>query len=486
MILDDEEDDGQDEGDEEEDGNDETTQIAHQQNSQSLIHEEPQDAVYAQMPVAGMLTPQNEPPTVTAADTQSSIADHSYFHSDHGLSMPQPDLSHLSQSALNTTPGLALPQAPMYNAPQYDVNMSSVYQQPGLQTTGTQNVASKPSKRQPRGSNSANRRSHAQQQNAQTMDPGASSASWMTTGTTMPSAIPRDSTASPSYPQPPTANQQRPRQSDQMRVNSPHLHNNTTVHGQQTPSPTQSAQMLAAMQKQGRESPFPVRQRSASRTGRNSQNRTPNADARGYRPPPPQSQSAANDGVSATYNNQMHGSGAGTNANANPTGLSSRAAYPDPDTSTSQNPYNYNRASQPAATSSLNQTSASSTNQWASNSQSQQGQQSRPYENRPLSYSNNNNNTYSQSRNVAQPSLSVQNFDMRAAAQAKNQSAHVAKQAYSQYSAQSQPQSQAAHHHDPQPSQAANNHHLNHDGTDWYGFNNSGSNSLTSANQGWL
>jgi hypothetical protein len=147
-VEDDDEDAEEDEEDDQGEAEDnEAVQAQHQQNPQrvpqgqtALPHEEPQDGAYAQMPLAGMLTPHAERTAASTADTQPSIADHGYFQTDTGLSMPQPDLSHLSQPALSTAPGLALPQAQMYNAPEPNANMSSVYPQSGLQTTSSQSA----------------------------------------------------------------------------------------------------------------------------------------------------------------------------------------------------------------------------------------------------------------------------------------------------------------------------------------------------------
>ena len=453
---DDEEDEDEEDPGEEDNG---TAQVQHQQNPQhvsqgqtALPHEEPQDAAYAQMPLAGMLTPHAERTTVSTADTQPSIADHGYFQADTGLSMPQPDLSHLSQLGLNTAPGLALPQAQMYNAPEPNVNMPSVYPESGLQTTSSQSVSPKLNMRQPRGSDNAN------------------SAAWTNTSAVAPSAVARDNTASPVYPPPPAPSQQRTRQSGRMQANSPHLNNSATAHNQPSQLSQQPAQMLAAMQTQGRESPFPVQQRTSSRTSRSSQNRTPNADARGYRPPPPQNQPATSDlGVSASYN------GHSTNSGTASSGLSTRGTYSTPATSTSQHAYDYNRSSQQTST---------SANQWPSTAQNQQGQQTRSYETRPPSYSN-TKNAYAQSRNATQPAVSAQGFDMRAAAQAKPANSRAGKQqTYSQYPSQSQTQTTQTHHQSSQA--AANNQHLNQNSADWYGFNGGDNNSFTSANHGWL
>lgn len=474
-VEDDDDDAEDDDEDDQGDEDSEVPQAQHQQNPQhvsqgqtALPHEETQDATYAQMPLAGMLTPHAERTAASTADTQPSIADHGYFQTDTGLSMPQPDLSHLSQPALNTAPGLALPQAQMFSAPEPNVNMSSVYPQSGSQTTSSQSVSPKLNKRQPRGANNANRRGQAQPQDSQTIDPRASSAAWAATGAVAPSTIARDNTASPVYPPPPAPSQHRTRQSDRIQANSPHLNSSVMAHSQQAQPSQQPAQMLAAMQTQGRESPFPVPQRTSSRTSRSSQNRTPNADARGYRPAPPQNQPAVSDlGVSTSQNSH------GTNAGANTSGLSTRGAYSTPATS-SQHAYDYNRNSQQTST---------SANQWPATAQTQQGQQTRSYETRPPSYGN-NNNAYAQSRNATQPPVSAQGFDMRPAAQAKPANPRAGKQTYSQYPSQTQPQTTQSHHQSSQA--AASNQHLNQNSADWYGFNGGTNNSFTSANPEWL
>lgn len=437
------------------------------------------------MPVAGMLTPYTEQPI-----SNPQPSDTGYFHTDAELSMPQADLHHLMNPS-----GLNLPQGQIYNNPDQSMNMASMYQQPSLSAAKPAKESPKVNKRQLRASNSRSRQPVPQPQDTHTMDPRASSTTWMTTGASTPSIIARDNTASPVHPQPNSLHQQRSRPSvDRVQTNSPHLQN-STAQAQRVPSPQQPAQLLAAMQTQNRKSPFPSHQRAASRQGRSSQSRTPNAEQSmnsGYRLPQAQNQPPDDLNAPTNYANNAHGNLSG---NA-PNNLSSRGGYEAlshshaaPTASASHTSYDYGRNAQ-AENSSLNPAATSTADQWQSTSQNRQ---TRSYDRPGVPYDNNTYNA--QPHNLAQPSLSLQNFDMRGAAQRKPAGSKGTKQpqTYSQYQPQPQPQpqaqAQAQTHAQPQPHhqqpQQGGNQHLNQN-QEWYGFNNGTSNSFSAANHGWL
>lgn len=412
-----------------------------------------------------MLTPYTEQPA-----SGSHPQDPSYFQSETGHSMPPPDMNTIAHQSLPTTTGLALPQGQVYPPAEPSMIATPTYPQSAPSQPNPPTVSPEIKKRQPRGSKSASRRPLAQSQDTQTMNPRPSSTtSWMAANTSAaPSVVDRENTASPIYTQA-TANRQRlPTSADRMQNNSPRLHTSAT-HQQQVPSPQQPAHAVPAIQSQSRKSPFPGHQRTSSRQGRGSQSRTPNAEQamnRGYRPPPPQTQSTNDLNVSASYSNHAQGS----NTSNNPTYESLSNTHTTRATSATHGGYEYSRAT-PTSTSTLNPATTSTANQWPSSSQSSQA---RSYDTR---YSS---NSYSQTRNMAQPAASAHNFDMRSAVQAQSMPAasKIKQQTYSQYPSQMQA-------HQQQPAQKTGGQQMNHN-PEWYGFNNGNNNSFTSANHGWM
>jgi len=473
LVVEDEEDDEDaDDDDDDDDDNDRTMEPEHNPQPEhpapSLDHQLPaEDVAYPQMPVAGMLTPYTEQPAAG-----SHTQDPSYFQSESGLSMPPPDMNTMSHQPLPATSGLALPQGQPYSHVEPSVDTTPVYQQTGPLQPTPQTASPKSKKRQPRGSGSASRRPLAQSQPAQPVNPPtpSSSTSWMAANTSAPSSTARENTVSPIYAQS-NANQQRPRvPKDRMQNNSPRVHNSSTTHQQQVPSPQQPAHVVAAMQSQSRKSPFPGHQRAASRQGRSSQSRTPNAEQamnRGYRPPPSQTQPTNFMNVSASSSNHAQASNLSSNPTYEP--LSPRNALP---TTSTHSSYDYSRTAQ-TSSSAMNPAITSTANQWPTSTQSSQA---RSYDNRPGNYGS---NSYSQTRNMTQPAASVHNFDMRSAIQpqTKSSASDIKQQTYSQYPSQLQ-----AH---QQPAQQADSHHMNQN-PEWYGFNSGNTNSFTSANPGWM